>query len=541
MSTRVFVLLAVACGCAGRSVAEPAVAEMAPLASIRPFPTLAPAPEAGWRADASAVLRGDLDQRHARVDAPALVDRLSAAAASGEALALSALGHLQLYGIVDSTRELELRPFHPLFHALRGFERPPTLRPNASAALSLLGAAAAAGEPSAQSTLGVLMASHAFADVFGDELAARLPRDDGASRALLARAAAAGEPIASAAAGLRLHDAGECEGAAAAFERGAAAAVARARAAGSTQLDNSMPNLGRASGARMRAGEIAELRAWADKAGRPPNRETSEAALTYAQLCVEGAHGLPRNLTTARRYYEAAAGAGEGGAHVALGLLELMRGEAADGRAAVAALARGIERAWNPVDKAQGWSALAQLALDGRELGASDGVALRCYREAAATGYLEGFFNLGALHYAGRGTKRDVGVAAALFAEAASSGHLPSMHALGALAARGEGVARDCGRAAALLQPVVFKHEFVERQGAAAVRAARRWDYANALLRSEPLAIAGVPGALRRTGEVRRDATSRARGRPRYAQRARARVALPSSHRATRQPRARGH
>ena len=41
------------------------------LPSIRPFPTLAPTPESGWRADASAVLRGDLDKRHARVDAAA--------------------------------------------------------------------------------------------------------------------------------------------------------------------------------------------------------------------------------------------------------------------------------------------------------------------------------------------------------------------------------------------------------------------------------------------------------------------------------------
>ncbi|KAJ1619786.1 hypothetical protein T492DRAFT_1082886 [Pavlovales sp. CCMP2436] len=274
--------------------------------------------------------------------------------------------------------------------------------------------------------------------------------------------------------GARAQSEGECEAAAAVYELGAHATIERAHAAGSRALDNAMPNLARPSGARMRAGELDELRAWADRANAPAQRDTSDAALTYAQLCVEGAHGLPRDLPRARAYYERAAAAGEGGASIALGLLELGRAEGADLPAAVAALARGIEKAWNPVEKAMGWSALGQLSLEGRELPRSDAVALRCFREAAASGYLEAFYNLAVMHYAGRGTQRDVAVAAALLGEAAGSGHLPSMQLLGAMTRRGDGVRRDCARAAQLLRPVALRHELVDGAAIAAVAAGVR-------------------------------------------------------------------
>lgn len=500
----------------------------APLLEVRPLSIIRPAGEVGWQADASAVLRGDLETTQPTAGAVrALVDRLSEAAAAGEARALSALGVVQLYGVVDSSRELELAPFHPLFNALRRFEFPPTLRPNATAAIALLSKAAELGEPSALTALGVLRGSSALADVYGDAAAELLPADATASTQLLARAAAAGDPVAASIMGLRASAEGECDAAAAIFEMGARSTIEHARAVGGSHaLDGAMPNLARPSAARMRAGEAAELKAWADKAGKPPARETTDAALTYAQLCVEGARGLPRNLSVAQSYYERAAAAGEGGAHIALGLLQLHAGAAAGGaagggtgggelgaaevaavRRAVEHLSTGIERSYSPIEKAMGWAALGQLALEGRPgaVPRSDAVALRCYREAAATGYLEGFFNLAAMHYSGRGVARDVGVAVALLAEAAGSGHLPSMQLLGAIIRRGEGVPRDCERAALLLRPVALRHEMVHGAEQAAVRSARRWDFARALLRSESLAMAGAPGALRRTAEVRAD------------------------------------
>lgn len=514
----VFLVAVVAAG------AEPA----APLLDVRPLSIIRPPGESGWQADASAVFRGDLETAPPGAAAVrSLVDRLSEAAAAGEARALSALGMVQLYGVVDSARELELAPFHPLFNALRRFEHPPTLRPNVTAAVTLLRKAAQLGEPSALATLGVLLSSNALADAYGDDAAALLPPDARASTQLLSLAATAGDPVAASIMGLRASAEGECEAAAAVFEMGARSTIERARTAGGSRaLDNAMPNLARPTAARMRAGEVAELKAWADKVGKPPLRETNDAALTYAQLCVEGAHGLPRNLTLAHGYYERAAAAGEGGAHIALGLIQLATSAAAaearrDGaaagsaagsdedaaalRAAIEHLSIGIERAWGSVEKAMGWAALGQLALEGREgvVPRSDAVALRCYREAAATGYLEGFFNLAAMHYAGRGVARDLDVASALLSEAASSGHLPSMHVLGAMARRGEGMPRDCERAAQLLRPVALRHEMVYGAEQAAVRSARRWDFQRALLRSEPLAMAGLPGAMRRTAEVR--------------------------------------
>lgn len=471
---------------------------------IRTWSPLPPLVVEGWEENARRVLRGELTINRSRRQAQAVINSLTEAAAEGSALAMTAVGVVNLYGIVDTARNVDLAPHHSLFNVLRKFDRTPALEPNVTAAMRLLRNAAAGGDPEALAIVALLGGSDALDAIYGMGGSSE-GGDHG--RRMLQLGARGGSPLALVALGTEAEGAGRCEEAAELLEAAAGQTIGDALSRGSTALDNAMPNLFTSpASVRMRAGEVNELKAWAERKAMFPTRDTVDAQLTIAQIYFEGLHNVPRDVAAARHFYSKAAASGEGGAMVALGLMELhgiAKGNA-DLTAAVANLTAGIEKAWNPVDKAMAWNALGHLSLEGIELPQSDAAAIRCFREAAASGYLEGFYNLAVMHYVGRGTRKDARVAAALLAESAASGHQPSSFLLGAMVRRGEGTpSADCRKAIRLLRPVALRHPYIHGNALASQKDAREYKFAQAALRAELLAHTGDVALTRRAGEVR--------------------------------------
>jgi hypothetical protein len=155
----------------------------------------------------------------------------------------------------------------------------------------------------------------------------------------------------------------------------------------------------------------AALAAYAAEAERPLEIGRQ---VWMARMAFEGLNGVPRDFREARRWYEKAAGWGNGEALTRLGILALNGlGEPADQARAVLLCRKAAERGFPPAQTAMG-----RLAWDGVGVPEDPAAAVAWWKLSAPRGELEARVGLAVALMRGHGTERDEEKGRALLEEA---------------------------------------------------------------------------------------------------------------------------